>query len=309
MKKSIIHKLSPFNNYSDMPAALLAVKKMLAFFICYVIGMILGNSLIMGILFASGKDPTQGEAFSERVMEMLGLYGVAAIIAVSILYWKLIEKRKLSEMGVTKNISGWFIGAGMGILLIIAAVSAIMVTGTIEFTGFSTDLNITMLLLMLGGYTVQGAAEEFLCRGLVLGALRDKVALPVAVGANTLVFIIPHMGTLADAEPMFVILGVANLAAISCLFSFITLRTGSVWAACGLHSLWNFTLECVCGLTVSGSETASPSLINMKASGENLLNGGKYGIEASIITIIIFAAAAIFCIINKKGRGTVNGIQ
>ena len=304
MKKSIIHKLSPFNNYSDMPVALLAVKKMLAFFICYVIGMILGNSLIMGILFASGKDPTQGEAFSDRVMEMLGLYGVAAIIAVSILYWKLIEKRILSEMGVTKNISGWFIGAGLGILLIIAAVSAIMVTGTIEFTGFSTDLNITMLLLMLGGYTVQGAAEEFLCRGLVFGSLRNKVSLPVAVGVNTLVFIIPHMGSLADAEPMFVILGVANLAATSCLFSFITLRTGSIWAACGLHSLWNFTLECVCGLTVSGSETASPSLINMKTVGENLLNGGKYGIEASIVTCAVIAAAACaawYMTTKKKG--------
>ena len=301
MKKSIIHKLSPFNNYSDMPAALLAVKKMLAFFICYVIGMILGNSLIMGILFASGKDPTQGEAFSDRVMEMLGLYGVAAIIAVSILYWKLIEKRKLSEMGVTENISGWFIGAGLGILLIIAAVSAIMVTGTIEFTVFSTNLNITMLLLMLGGYTVQGAAEEFLCRGLVFGSLRNKVSLPVAVGANTLVFIIPHMGSLADAEPMFVILGVANLAATSCLFSFITLRTGSIWAACGLHSLWNFVLECVCGLTVSGSEGASTSVINMHSVGENLLNGGKYGIEASIITALVTGTAAVLlCHSYKK---------
>ena len=33
-------------------------------------------------------------------------------------------------MGITKNISGWFIGAGIGVLLIIVSVSAIITTGT-----------------------------------------------------------------------------------------------------------------------------------------------------------------------------------
>ena len=293
MKKSIIHKLSPFNNYSDMPAALLAVKKMLAFFICYVIGMILGNSLIMGILFASGKDPTQGEAFSDRVMEMLGLYGVAAIIAVSILYWKLIEKRKLSEMGVTKTVSGWFIGAGGGVLLIFVSVSAIMLTDTMEFSGYSAGFNIKMTLLMFGGYAVQGAAEEFLSRGVVFCGLKGKVSLPVAVGANALVFTLPHISSMSGSEPQLMISGIINLATISCLFSFITLRTESIWAACGLHSMWNFCLSCVLGLNLSGAEGETPAFIRMEPVGENLLNGGKYGVEASIITALIVTAAAV----------------
>lgn len=293
MNKSIIHKLSPFNNYSDMPAALLAVKKLLAFFICYVLGMIAGNILIMGVVFAGGKDPTQGGAFSDSVMELLGLYGMAAIIAVSILYWKLTEKRKLSEMGVTRHIGGWFIGALIGIGLLFVCIAAIMLTGSIKFNGISKTPDITMLVLLLGGYAVQGAAEEFLSRGVVFCSLKDKVSLPVAVGANALVFIIPHMSTLSVAEPIFIISGTIILVIISCVLSFITLRTKNIWAACGLHTVWNFCLECIFGLTVSGSESAGVSVINMRTVGKNLLNGGVYGIEASSVTAVTTGAAAI----------------
>ncbi len=302
--KTFLKNISPFNNKTDMPAVLLVIKKLLAFALCYCLGIFLAEGLIIGILFACGKNFLQGEMFSDEVMSWIALVGVIVLLAVSVLYWKLIEKRKLSEMGVTKSISGWFIGAGVGVLLIIVIVSAIMVTGAIRFDGFSADINIKMFLLMFGGYVIQGAAEEFLCRGLVFGALKDKVPVPVAVGAGALVFVLPHMATLADAEPMFVILGVLNLVAVSCLFSFITLRTKSIWAACGLHSLWNFALECVCGLTVSGSEGASTSVINMHSVGENLLNGGKYGIEASAVTLIIVTAVSgiILYTIKKEGR-------
>ena len=87
------------------------------------------------------------------------------------------------------------------------------------------------------------------------------------------------------------------------MFSFITLRTGSIWAACGLHSVWNFCLCCVLGLNLSGSEGASTALINMRSVGNNLLNGGNYGIEASIIADIVIAAAAVLlCQIYKKNN-------
>ncbi len=276
-----------------MPAVLLVVKKLLAFALCYWTGLLLAEGLVIGCLFACGKNFLQGEMFSDDAMTLITLYGMIVPVAVSVLYWRLIEKRKLSEMGVTKNFSGWFIGGGVGALLILVSVSAIMITGTIKFSGFSADTSIVMLLLMLGGYVVQGAAEEFLCRGVVFGALKDKVSLPVAVGAGALVFTLPHLSSMTDSKPQFVVSGVLNLVLISCVFSFITLRTGSIWAACGLHSVWNFCLCCVLGLNLSGSEGASTALINMRSVGNNLLNGGNYGIEASIIADIVIAAAAI----------------
>ena len=290
--KGIIKNLSPFNNKTDMSAAMLLVKKLLAFFLCYWAGLLIAEGVVIGVMFACGKNLMQGEMFSDTVMDLLKYYGMIVVLGVSVLYWKLTEKRKLSEMGVTKHIGGWFVGALIGVGLLTVCAAAIMLTGSIRFEGLSKGTSTATLALMLGGFIIQGATEEFLCRGLVLCSLRDRVPLPAAIAASTLAFVYPHWSTLRDSEPKYIFSGVLCLAVISCVFSFLTLRTGSIWAACGLHSIWNFCLCCVLGLNLSGSEGASAAFIDMRSVGENLLNGGAYGIEASIISDIIIAVFA-----------------
>jgi membrane protease YdiL (CAAX protease family) len=195
-------------------------------------------------------------------------------------------------MGVTGRIGGLFVGALIGTVLLFVCVAAIMLTGSISFEGLSQDIN-TSMLLMLGGYIIQSAAEEFLCRGLVLCSLKDRVPMPVAIAASTFVFTFNHWGNFIGSEPEYIFSGLLCLIIISCIISFLTLKTKSIWAACGLHSVWNFCLCCVLGLNLSGSEGASTALINMRSVGNNLLNGGNYGIEASIIADIVIAAAAV----------------
>ena len=301
--KKFIRNISPFNSRTDMPAAVLVIKKLLAFILCFVVGTLLGNAVVIGAMIAGGKKFAQGETFSESTMGLLGLYAMAGMIAASILYWKYIEKRKLSEMGVTKHIGGWFIGALIGMGLVAVCVAAIILTGSIGFDGVSTDPDILMILLLLGGYIIQSAAEEFLCRGLVLCSLRDRVPMPVAIAASTFVFTFNHWGNFIGSEPKYIFSGIFCLIVISCVFSFLTLKTKSIWAACGLHTLWNFCLSCVLGLDLSG-EGASAALINMKSIGKNLLNGGNYGIEASVITGAVLAAAAVllWCMYKRNDR-------
>ena len=300
--KNFIKNLSPFNNRTDMPTAMLAVKKLLAFILCYWAGLLLAEGAVIGVMFACGKNFMKGEMFSDGVMDLLKYYGMIVILGVSVLYWKLIEKRRLSEMGVTKHIGGWFIGALIGAGLLTVCVAAITLTGSISLEGALATPDVPMISLMLGGFVIQGAAEEFLCRGLVLCSLKDRVPLPVAVAVSTLAFIYPHWSTLCESEPQYILAGLLGLVVISLVFSFITLRTKSIWAACGLHSVWNFCLSCVLGLNLSGSEGASTALINMRSVGENIFNGGAYGIESSIITDIVIAALAVatgYLAINK----------
>ena len=183
----LIRNISPFNNRTDMPAAMLVIKKLLAFILCFAAGTLLGNAVVIGAMIVGGKKFLQGETFTESTMELLGLYAMAGMIAASVLYWKIIEKRNLSEMGVTGRIGGLFVGALIGTVLLFVCVAAIMLTGSISFEGLSQDINTSMLLLMLGGYIIQSTAEEFLCRGLVLCSLKDRVPMPVAIAASTFV--------------------------------------------------------------------------------------------------------------------------
>lgn len=65
------------------------------------------------------------------------------------------------------------------------------------------------------------------------------------------------------------------------------LRFNSIWAACRLHSIWNFILYNILGLNLSGNDTMTSEVFDIRSTGSNILNGGMYGIEASEVTAVI----------------------
>ena len=72
------------------------------------------------------------------------------MFGVALIYWKLIEKKPLSKMGLTKRFGNYFIGAAIGIVLLFVSVCAIIVTGNIEFHGLFKNADIFMIILLLG---------------------------------------------------------------------------------------------------------------------------------------------------------------
>lgn len=236
---------------------------------------------------------------------------------VALLYWKLIEKKPLSEMGLTKRFGNYLIGILAGVLLLAVSVAAIVFTGSIKYHEIYNNADILMILLLFGGFIIQGATEEILCRGIVLHTLKEKTSVAVAVNVSTVLFIMPHCSSLFEQGVVYGILGVCNLALISTIFSLLTIRFKSIWAACGLHSFWNAILYSVLGLNLSGNDETVTAIFNMQSVGKNIWNGGEYGIEASIITTVVLAiAAAIIWYVSrdcvneyKKVFGASNGFR
>lgn len=87
------------------------------------------------------------------------------------------------------------------------------------------------------------------------------------------------------------VIGVANLILISILFSLLTIRFKGIWAACGLHSFWNAVLYCILGLNLSGNDETVAAVFHIQSVGENIWNGGVYGIEADVITTVVLVCA------------------
>ena len=322
MKNSIrnfLKNISPFNDREDMPKALLLIKTFLAFELCYWVGLLLAEAVVIGAHFACGKNVLKGEMFDFTTGVLIQYYGYIIPIFVVVLYWKFIKKKKLSELGITKKLGSWLVGGAAGVMLVAVCTAAIAAAGAVRFNGFFAHPDVLMIVLMFFGFVIQGAFEEFLCRGLVLCSLKGKVSLPVVFAANAVMFALPHFGTLFESEPKYIVTGILALAVISCIFSFITLRAQNIWAACGFHTLWNFCLESVMGLDLSGIESGkTAALIDMSRVGEDLLNGGKYGIESSMISVIVLTLAAVgmwFMWVRRPLRDTrserrlANGIQ
>lgn len=300
-----------------MPTLLFVVKKILAFWLCYIAGLFIAEGAVIILHFALGKNMLVGDVFDPQTITLIMYYGYIVMAGVALLYWKLIEKKPLSEMGLTKRFGNYLIGILAGVLLLAVSVAAIVFTGSIKYHGIYNNADILMILLLFGGFIIQGATEEILCRGIVLHTLKEKTSVAVAVNVSTVLFIMPHCSSLFEQGVVYGILGVCNLALISTIFSLLTIRFKSIWAACGLHSFWNAILYSVLGLNLSGNDETVTAIFNMQSVGKNIWNGGEYGIEASIITTVVLAiAAAIIWYVSrdcvneyKKVFGASNGFR
>lgn len=303
--KQLLKNISPFNNRTEMPTALFVVKKVLAFWLCYIAGLFIAEGIVILLHFALGKNMLVGDVFDAQTITLIIYYGYIVMAGVALAYWKFIEKKPLSEMGLTKHFGNYFIGAITGVLLLTVSVVAIILTGNIEYHGVFENADILVIVLLVGGFVVQGATEEILCRGIVLHALKEKTSLWIAIAVSTIMFVLPHWSSLFAGETIYGVIGVANLVLISIIFSLLTICFKSIWAACGLHSFWNAILYSILGLNLSGNDGTVTAIFNMQSVGENIWNGGVYGIEASIITTVVLTIATVLIWFANRKRVTV----
>ena len=292
VKKSI-KNISPLNNRTEMPVLLYLIKVIIIFLFVKFGAEVIGEGIVIGVHFAFGKNPLKGEMFSPNTMMLIMYYGYAILIAVAILYWKVFQKKSLSELGFTKSVGTYFLGGMIGAVLVVISVVFTLLTGTIKYVGVFADINYLYILLMFGAFVFQGAWEEVLCRGIVLHLLKEKVSIPVAVGVSTIFFIYPHVSNMQNTDASIKLFAITSLILISLIFSYLTIYFKNIWVACGLHTVWNYILCNILGLNLSGNDDVSAAVFKMKSVGSNVLNGGVYGIEASAITAVVLAVALI----------------
>ena len=298
--KNFFKNISPLNNRTEMPMILYIIKVIIIFWFVKFGSELIGEAIVIGLHFICGKNPLKGEMFDAGTIMLITYYGYGIMIGIMFLYWKLFQKKTLAELGFTKKVCAYFVGAFAGLVLIIVSVVSVGFTGALTYHGLFSDIDYIYIFLMLGGFICQGAMEEVLCRGIVLQLLKDRTRIPVVVGVSTALFIIPHLDKMTEEGAGIIIFAIINLILISIIFSLITLRMNSIWAACGLHTIWNFTLYNILGLNLSGNNGATAAVLNMSSEGSNVLNGGLYGIEASAVTTVVLSAALIlFYVVSR----------
>ncbi len=289
--KDFIKNISPFNNRTEMPKILYVIKVVLIFYLFKFASELVGEGLALAIHFACGMNPLEGEMFDENTITLITYLGYSVMIVIVFLLWKLFQKKTLSELGFTKNIGSYFIGIALGTVLLAVSVISITICGALQFNGVFDNIDVKMVLLMALCFVFQGAMEEILCRGVVQQLLVKKTSVPVAFGISAVLFTVPHIGNMQGGSPVITAVAVINLILISLIFSLVTHSFKSIWAACGLHSVWNYILYSILGLNLSGKDAAVTAVFDMRTVGSNILNGAGYGIEASILTTVVLTLA------------------
>lgn len=300
MKKSIMYHLNPFNCDTNISAVEYTIKKLAVFALIYCFSAILGEGIIIGVLYCMGYDPLHGTMPAGQIGELLPYYGFLVFLVVTLAYCRFVEKKTMQWIGFSGNVREYLAGVLLAVIFLAIIIGGCCIFDSMMFMGVQTNADYKSIFLWILAFGMQGAAEEVMCRGFLLHSLKEKIAIPTAVAISSGAFVFPHLPSLLEADFVYAVVGIINLYLISIIFSMLVLRQSGIWIACGLHSAWNFILYVIMGLSLSGTESVSKGLILFNVKDAGLLNGAEYGIEASILTTVVLAAVGH--VIRKRWR-------
>ncbi|HEM4050523.1 TPA: CPBP family intramembrane metalloprotease [Streptococcus suis] len=222
-------------------------------------------------------------AFVTLSLELLAF----AFISLAIILWaRFVEKSPWLGLGMTKKgtFKDFILGWGIGAAMLITCVLLMWGFGAIRISSvqFSPQLFGEFLVLVLA-WSVQGTTEELLTRGWMFSSLSAKHNIPVGILVSSLFFTFLHLGN--DGLSLIPLLDLTLFAILACL---VMLKTGNLWVISGIHAAWNCFQGNVFAFPVSGSQ-AGQAFISVITTGPDWLSGGAFGVEGSVISLLIQA--------------------
>lgn len=201
-------------------------------------------------------------------------------------YVRHIEKRQPTELATRGMARELGTGLLFGASLVALTFSVLAALGAYRFDGFnSTSI---MILVPLAELVLVGMAEEMMFRGVIFGVAERSLGSKPAVAISAMVFCLAHLPN----EGVSVLATVA-IAAYGVMQAALYMKTRRLWACIGTHIGWNYCLSQVFSSTVSG-HAATDGLLRGELVGNSMLTGGAFGVEGSLVTLLLIGAAAAF---------------
>lgn len=219
----------------------------------------------------------------------LWLRAIRSLVPIALAYWLLVrfvERRKVTELAANKLLShsavGWLVG--MGIMLV--ATGAMAAAGAYRIDGVNPDAYLLGPLVVLG--LLPGITEEIIARGILFRVVEEGMGSWVALVFSALLFGFGHA-----ANPNATIWSsVAIAIEAGLLLGMAYAWTRSLWFCMGLHAAWNFTQGPLLGIPVSGFDVKG--LLSSHTQGPEIISGGEFGAEASILTLVVCVSLGLF---------------
>ncbi|MBA3668782.1 MAG: CPBP family intramembrane metalloprotease [Sphingomonas sp.] len=190
-------------------------------------------------------------------------------------------------------------GLVIGFLLFSAVVGVAFICGAYRVTGYGGTNG---FLINLASFALLPAfGEELLFRGMFFRWIEEFGGSWAALVVTSALFGLAHI--LNPNATWFSSFAIALEAGV--LLGGAYMLTRSLWLPIGLHAAWNFTQGFIFGVPVSG--IASNGLVRSELSGPDWLSGGSFGLEASVIALVLATAAGTWMAVQAKKRGLVFG--
>ncbi|MDH6228368.1 CPBP family intramembrane metalloprotease [Streptomyces sp. MJP52] len=222
--------------------------------------------------------------------------GAVAAVAVYRSVMRRVARRPAPEVARRGAAREALLGGGTGLGFVLVSALVITAFGGYSFSwaggGFVSVVTAAVVVQIGAAVT-----EELLFRGLALQALEQLWGSRAAIVITSLFFGVAHLG--AQGASAWSGLAIAVEAGVLLGAAFLWRR--SIWFVVGLHFAWN-TAEQLLGIPVSGH--TSEGLFTVGVHGSALLTGGGFGLEASLVPVLISVALAVpMLVLAHRGGG------
>jgi hypothetical protein len=216
------------------------------------------------------------------------ILGIGLVFAVYKLVIVRLGDRPRDDLRAAGALKGTAAGVLMGFLLFSTVVGIAALFGVYSITGSGDTRELAKDLI--GTAILAAFMEELLFRGILFRWIEEFAGSWAALVVTSALFGLAHI--LNPNATWFSSFAIAVEAGL--LLGGAYMLTRSLWMPMGLHAAWNFTQGFIFDVPVSGS--AQNGLVAARLSGPTLLSGGGFGLEASVIALVIATAAGVWLV-------------
>jgi len=238
-----------------------------------------------------GVEPAIARASAGQAMpRLLGWATVQAalVLLASLVPLRLLDGLPLSALGLGRSgaLRDSARGALFGAAWLALPLALLWGLGGVAATGLPPP-GAEFLAWAAGAVLVNAFMQEVAFHGYPWLLLERALGPAWALGLTAALFAAWHADAIAGSA-----LAAANLFGAGLLFGALRWRSGALWLPVAAHATWNVLLGPVLGLTVSGSDLlAPPSGALLRLAGPDLLTGGAFGFEGSLLVSLTTALA------------------
>jgi membrane protease YdiL (CAAX protease family) len=213
---------------------------------------------------------------------------LAMVVAAGIMIFaycvlvRVVEQRWPLELATR----GFIFGTGgtlVGIALFVVLYAVLWMLGVASLHGVR---GFDGVALILGLSIISGVAEELVVRGGVFRPLEGAFGTVIALIVSGALFGIFHA-----SNPSATIVSTVSIAVeAGLLLGLAYTATRGLWFPIGIHFGWNFAEGGIFSATVSGFR--SNGILDVPLSGPEILTGGAFGPEASVVSVVVCLVGA-----------------
>lgn len=251
---------------------------------------------ILGIPFSSVLQKLGKEGADKMFYFVLS--ETLMLIGIFLSAWIVWHFRGVSLTGLGRSLAirkkDLLSGISLAIVLYAVGFGVSLLAGAIEIAG--VVFNPSSLLISFVFFLLVAITEEFALRGFVLERmLQGGVNKFWALFLSATLFSLVHI-----ANPNFDFLSFINILLAGILLGSSYIYTRNLCFPIALHWFWNWIQGPVLGYEVSGNKFCD-GLLTLHLPEANLINGGAFGFEGSILcTVLMVAGTAVILKMFRK---------